>query len=291
MPAIGAPDSATNDVDELDEGAGDPAAAAAPDAAPGVTLTDTPGDAESRGPAAIPPVLRGLVREERAAFAEARVELRHEPGQPPKIDGHALVYGKWSEDLGGFRERILPGAATASLANGADVRALFNHDPNFILGRNTAGTLELDDQPKGLRYVVDPPQTPTIRDLVLGPMGRNELNQSSFQFITTQDEWREPKKDGGLWERDLIAFDLIDVSPVTFPAYPQTDVGLRARIAAELGIPIDALTQLLARALAGPPTERDASLLRDAAAVAATTHEPSPADPAWNARMKGRLQR
>jgi HK97 family phage prohead protease len=249
----------------------------------------------------IPEGLRGLVREERAAFTEARVELRHDAGKPPKIDGHALVYNKWSEDLGGFRERIIPGAATKSIDGGADVRGLFNHDPNYILGRSLAGTLELEDQPKGLRYLIDPPTSPTIRDLVLAPMERKELTQSSFQFITTDDEWREPKSKSGLWERDLIAFELVDVSPTTFPAYPQTDAGLRTRIAQELGIGPDDLTQLLVRALRGDGTsERDESLIRDAGEVAAATAAAAAAtpathsiqaDPAWNQRMKGRLRR
>lgn len=257
---------------------------------PGAEAAGAPAPAASSVAHPLAPFLAG---EQRAAIGGG-VELRA-AGDLPKIDGHAFVYGKWSDDLGGFRERILPGAADESLSNNDDVRALFNHDPNFLLGRRSAGTVELEDQKKGLRYLIDPPQTPTIRDLVLGPMQRNELNQSSFQFIPTKDEWREPKdavvKDG-LWERDLIAFRLIDVSPVTFPAYPQTDVGLRTRIVRELGIPMEALTDLLARARFGPPSERDASLLRDAAAVASAdpAHIPSPADPAWTERMKGLIR-
>jgi HK97 family phage prohead protease len=278
-------------------------AAAAAAAVASVAESDEPGTGAVVERSQVPAALRALTLEERAAYPEARVELRHAAGKPPQIDGHALVYNRWSEDLGGFKERILPGAATASIDGGADVRGLFNHDPNYILGRSVAKTLTLEDQPKGLRYVIDPPTTPTINDLVLAPMGRGELTQSSFQFITTDDEWREPSKSGGLWERDLIAFDLIDVSPVTFPAYPQTDAGLRTRIAQELGIPVDALTQLLARALRGDGTsERDERLLRDAAAVAATTTPAAPAaitpattpiraDTAWNQRMKGLLRR
>lgn len=286
--------------------AGDPPvdddAAAAAAAAAGET--NAQGDEAGTGAVVplsqVPAALRALTHEERVAYPEARVELRHDAGKPPQIDGHALVYNKWSDDLGGFKERILPGAPTASIDAGADVRGLFNHDPNYILGRSLANTLQLEDQPKGLRYIIDPPTTATIRDLVLAPMGRGELTQSSFQFITTDDEWREPAKAGGLWERDLIAFDLIDVSPVTFPAYPQTDAGLRTRIAQELGIPVDALTQLLVRAIRGiASSERDESLLRDAAAIAtpaaaaaaSTAPQSIQADPAWNQRMKGRLRR
>lgn len=162
--------------------------------------------------------------EERAFIPGATVELRAVDGEPARVDGHAAVYDQWSQDLGGFRERILPGAFSRALEDGADVRALFNHDPNFLLGRTIAGTLKLVDEEAGLRYVATPPDTQTVRDLVLVPLARRELTQSSFQFIALEDEWRDTK--AGM-ERDLISAELFDVSPVTFPAYPQTDIAVR----------------------------------------------------------------
>lgn len=167
----------------------------------------------------------------------------------PRIEGTAAVYNKWSQDLGGFKERILPGAFTNSMV-GSDVRALFNHDPNFVLGRNVANTLSLTDTSKGLRVNISPPDTDTIRDLVLTPMERGDVNQMSFSFRTRNDEWREPKKLGGLWERDLIEAELFDVSVVTFPAYTQTDAAVRA-LTESGGLNLPALSALLVRAARG----------------------------------------
>jgi HK97 family phage prohead protease len=174
---------------------------------------------------------RAGVREERT-FALAGVEVRTADGAPPTIVGHAAVYNRWSEDLGGFRERVLPGAFTKSLVDG-DVRALFNHDPNFLLGRTKSGTLTLSDEAKGLHFEATPPDTQTIRDLVLEPMKRGDVDQCSFAFSVPAggDTWREPPQPGGLYERDLVDVRLYDVSPVTFPAYPQTDVAVRALMA------------------------------------------------------------
>jgi HK97 family phage prohead protease len=177
------------------------------------------------------PRIRAEAREERT-FALAGVEVRAGEGVPPVIVGHAAVYNRWSEDLGGFRERVLPGAFTKSLVDG-DVRALFNHDPNFLLGRTKSGTLTLSDEAKGLHFEATPPDTQTIRDLVLEPMKRGDVDQCSFAFSVPAggDSWREPMQPGGLYERDLVDVRLFDVSPVTFPAYPQTDVAVRALMA------------------------------------------------------------
>lgn len=146
-------------------------------------------------------------------------------GAPPKITGYAAVFNQLSDDLGGFRERIAPGAFAAALTR-SDVRALFNHDPNFVLGRVSAGTLVLREDETGLTVEITPPDSQTVRDLVLAPMARGDINQQSFGFTTRQDRW---DKIAGEWQRTLLEIgELFDVSPVTFPAYPQTDAALRA---------------------------------------------------------------
>ena len=74
---------------------------------------------------------------------EFRVERRDD--NTPVLRGHAAVFNTLSLDLGGFREQIAPGAFSEALKSD-DIRALFNHEPNMILGRNTAGTLRLAEQ-------------------------------------------------------------------------------------------------------------------------------------------------
>ena len=137
------------------------------------------------------------------------------------VIGHAAVFNSLSEDLGGFREKIMPGAFDDVLEN--DVRAYFNHDPNFLLGRVSAGTLRLGVDEKGLRYELDIPDTTAGRDLKEN-MRVGNITQSSFAFTLG--------RDGDSWERNEEGNDiriihkvnrLYDVSPVSLPAYPSAD--------------------------------------------------------------------
>ena len=82
---------------------------------------------------------RVRLREERIVEADLEVRAAADGG-PLRIIGHPVVYNRWSEDLGGFRERVIHGAATKTIGE-SDIRVLFNHDVNFILGRNKAGTV------------------------------------------------------------------------------------------------------------------------------------------------------
>lgn len=207
-------------------------------------------------------------RQERVYTLDA-IEVRAADGEEPKITGHAAVFNRWSLDLGGFKERILPGAFTKTLA-ASDVRALFNHNPDYILGRNTSGTLTLAEDRKGLAVEISPPDTQTIRDLVLEPMRRGDVNQMSFAFTVAPDgdQWREPKKAGQLWERDITEVNgLYDVSPVVFPAYPQTDAALRSLLD-QAGIDFSALTALITRSERGLSlTDSDIDLVNGSIAV------------------------
>lgn len=98
-------------------------------------------------------------------IAGGRIETRS--GTKPGIRGYAAVFNQLSEDLGGFRERVLPGAFKDCLAASPDVRCLFNHDPNAVLGRTKAGTLRLAEDNKGLHFDCDLPDTRTAAELVL----------------------------------------------------------------------------------------------------------------------------
>ena len=142
-----------------------------------------------------------------------------------KIVGYGAVFESRSENLGGFTEVIEKGAFDEVLKN--DVRALFNHDPNFVLGRSMAGTLRLSVDDVGLRYEIDAPQTQTVRDLVLEPMARGDITGSSFGFSVEEDSWSE-SEDGAITRSIQKIGRLVDVSPVTYPAYPETDVALRS---------------------------------------------------------------
>lgn len=136
------------------------------------------------------------------------------------ISGYAAVFNQLSLNLGGFREVIRPGAFKGTLERGADVRALFNHDPSKILGRTKAGTLKLKEDRHGLWFELQPAVTPTTKEVVANLRAGN-LDGCSFAFRALKDHWRA---QGGENVRELVEVDLQDISIVTFPAYPATSV-------------------------------------------------------------------
>lgn len=153
-------------------------------------------------------------------------ELRVDDTLDGKIVGHASVFDSWSETLGGifpFKEIVRKGTFTETIKLD-DIRALFNHDPNYVLGRNVAGTLELEEDDIGLRVVITPPDTSWANDLIKN-LRRGDISQMSIGFIVLEDTWGT---QDGIDIREIKKVQLFDVSIVTYPAYTQTDVGVRA---------------------------------------------------------------
>ena len=153
-------------------------------------------------------------------------ELRIDDSLDGKIVGHASVFDSWSETLGGifpFKEIVRKGTFTETIKLD-DIRALFNHDPNYVLGRNVAGTLELEEDDIGLRVVITPPDTSWANDLIKN-LRRGDISQMSIGFIVLEDTWGT---QDGIDIREIKKVQLFDVSIVTYPAYTQTDVGVRA---------------------------------------------------------------
>lgn len=170
-------------------------------------------------------------RIERRSPGEGEVE---EPAMP-KIVGRAASYNVWTtlyeSKYSVVRERINKGAFANALKEKQDVRGLFNHDPNFVLGRTASGTLTLTDTEEGLEYEIEPPETDTVRDLVLVPMERGDITGSSFAFSVRDggEKWTEYEEGGrDVYEREVTDADLYDVSPVTYPAYEASTSGLRS---------------------------------------------------------------
>ena len=160
------------------------------------------------------------------------LELRHFPmelrvtgdDKAPNLEGHIAVWNVLSDDLGGFRERIRAGAFTETIAT-HDIRALWNHENDLVLGRNRAGTLELTEDAVGLAFKNTPPDTSWFRDRMV-TLKRGDVTGCSFGFYTELDEWM--RQEDGTQIRELVKCTLVEVSPgVTFPAYPQADVALR----------------------------------------------------------------
>jgi HK97 family phage prohead protease len=138
------------------------------------------------------------------------------------VRGYAATFESRSGDLGGFIESIDPEAFSSTDMD--DVRALFNHDSNFVLGRTKSGTLRLMVDEKGLAYEIDMPDTQLGRDMYES-IKRGDISQSSFAFTIEDDEYR---KEGDTVYRTIKKIKkLYDVAPVTFPAYESTSVQAR----------------------------------------------------------------
>ncbi len=156
-------------------------------------------------------------------YTPGKVSIEKREDHDPVIRGYAAVFDTLSENLGGFREKIDPGAFSDVLDD--DVRGLFNHDSNLIIGRTKAGTLKIAQDSKGLIYEAEPPDTQIGRDLVVS-IERGDVDQSSFAFTVDQDKFEEDD-DGRIIRTIIKVKRLYDVSPVTYPAYPDASVGLR----------------------------------------------------------------
>jgi len=141
-------------------------------------------------------------------------------GEDPQISGYAAVFDTASENLGGWTETVDPHAFDSVLAKNPDVRALWNHNPDHVLGRTTANTLTLSVDARGLAYTITPPDTTLAKDLMTS-MRRKDISQSSFAFVTLRDQWTD-NADGSVTRRILEFEELLDVSPVTYPAYVST---------------------------------------------------------------------
>ena len=144
-----------------------------------------------------------------------------------RVEGVAVVFGQWSEDLGGFREKIDP-AALDGVIERSDIFALLDHRRDRgILGRSKRGdqvSLQLEVREDGLHYAFEAPET-ALGDELLSCLERGEIDGSSFAFTVLEDQW---ERVGDEYQRTITKIDeLYDVSPVYSPAYNQTTCDLR----------------------------------------------------------------
>lgn len=159
---------------------------------------------------------------ERRVFTVDGMKIERRDKEPSRIVGHASVFNREANIGGWFIESVAPGAFRRAIVED-DVRALFNHDPNIVLGRNRAGTLKLSEDDIGLAIDITPPDTQVARDLMVS-IERGDVSQMSIGFRALKQEWDET---GDILKRKLIEAQLFDVSPVTFPAFTETDVAVR----------------------------------------------------------------
>jgi HK97 family phage prohead protease len=166
---------------------------------------------------------------------ESRCEHREEDGTETKRDyivGYAAKFGVTSLDLGKFTERIAPSAfGLVSERRGRrktlETRALFNHNADMPLAKYP-GTLKLSVDDVGLRYEFPVPDTSYGRDLAAN-IRDGIVTGSSFSFTVPKDGESWSVEDGKSVRTVTRVDSLIDVGPVTYPAYPDTDARVAKR--------------------------------------------------------------
>jgi HK97 family phage prohead protease len=187
---------------------------------------------------------------ETRALTGGLTQLRADRSDGPILRGYAAVYNSPSLPIAGmFIEVIAPGTFLRALSRNPDVRHLIDHNPSLILGRTKSGTTKLAADTHGLHVKTAPPDTQVARDHV-ELIRRGDVDQMSFGFAVREEEWSDTEFEGKrLPLRMLHDVDLFDVSNVTYPAYPETEVGVRAcqayRARREPGRSIFILSKLL----------------------------------------------
>lgn len=166
---------------------------------------------------------------ERRLFGGSGLKIETRADGKSAIVGHAAVFYREGDTKTEFRllpnvvERVKPSAFARALAEKQDVRGLFNHDPNHVLGRTAAGTMRLSADEHGLKYEIDVPDTQIARDMAES-IRRGDITGSSFSFSVPKGGDNFDSRGGVRWLNDV---NLFDVGPVTMPAYEGTSAGLR----------------------------------------------------------------
>lgn len=171
-------------------------------------------------------------------MTEAPMEIRAgTETEPTTIRGYAIKFNSETTIGGYFRELIKP-EAVADDVQTQDVRALWNHNSDYPLGRTMNDTLKLSKDSTGLLFEITPPDTSWGRD-ALESIKRGDVSGMSFGFYVKKDAWSEQNKPMPL--RELLELELLEVSPVTFPAYPTTSAKVRSAedVFAEMPLPPD----------------------------------------------------
>jgi len=143
------------------------------------------------------------------------------------IKGYPILFNVLSQDLGGFRERILPDAVTLD----SDVKADFNHNPDYIIGRVKAYTLKLSIDSRGVYMDATPPATTWARDL-MSSVKRGDIDQGSFSFRVLPGG-QQITEENGEQVRTLSKILVRRVSVVSDPAYTATAIEARSRSSAK----------------------------------------------------------
>lgn len=140
------------------------------------------------------------------------------PTNDKRLEGYAIRFNEKSVELWGFFEIIRPSAADRLVSDKPDLRALWNHDSAEPMGRVSAGTLRVEKRTRGVWVEIDPPQSAAAR---IESVARRDVTGQSFGFVALTDDWW---LEDGIPHREILDMEVIEISPVSFPAYPSTTI-------------------------------------------------------------------
>lgn len=142
------------------------------------------------------------------------------------LEGYFAVFGSVYQVCPGGTESIRQGAFSDSISG--DVRALYNHNQDIVLGRTSAGTLELKEDSRGLwgRIKINCDDTEAMN--AYSRIQRGDITQCSFGF-DVEEEATESRDDGSIHWTILKVNPLYEISPCVFPAYQETNISARSR--------------------------------------------------------------
>ena len=190
------------------------------------------------------------------------LEIREVDNEGMTLTGYAALFDSLSEDLGGFREKIAPGAFKRSLKSRNDIKLLWNHDSSEVLASTRAGTLTLTEDSRGLRVEAQLAPTQRGKDTAI-LVKRGDVSGFSFGFSIPErggDSWSEDGK-----ERTLKSVRLFEVSLTSFPAYTATNGTASVRgidkVAQRAEVDADALADALLKLESGEDISKEESEL------------------------------
>ena len=220
---------------------------------------------------------RGKMKHETRNF-DADFELRDENDGMTFV-GYAAKFNSWSEDLGGFREQIEPGAFKRSLRARGDVKLLVNHDTGRVLASTRAGTMRLTEDNIGLRVEASLPNNTEGRDMAES-LRRGDYSKMSFGFSVMKDSW-----NAEMTERSLKSVKLFEASIVAFPAYSETEAMVRSldKVAARAQVDADELADAVLKLEEGADlSEQESELIKTVVDSLSPQPEPEPQEEAPN---------
>ena len=179
-------------------------------------------------------------------FAEMQARAETD-GDIIRVSGHGAVTGKWYP-VYNFQERVAAGAFSKTLQENPDIRGMFNHNPDFLLGRTKSGTMDVEEDKRGLRYEIRADALDPQAQSVARKIGRGDVDGSSMAFFTIKEDWLEEK--GKPVKRTILELELLETGPVTMPASTSTTAKI-ARAMQETGIDYDAINGAIVKKRAG----------------------------------------